>query len=403
QEIRLSGSNDRVQWTAGLFYQETDEVWDFISYLEGYRNSPAFAAWSYYYPGIAPTDGWWLSVQQSERTDMAVFGDIDFSITDKIDLLLGGRWYDVDIDRSYQVYRPTTRLEQDLVAGGEDDGFVPKVGLQYNFNDDVMVYGLYSEGYRVGGINRGRGQPTLPVEYESDTLENMEVGIKSVWWGGRIQLNATVYKMEWKDVQLEVTDPSNSPPVLEPFQVVVANLGDAEVEGVDLDFKAAATENLELGFNVTYIDKAEVEAPATFPDDRFPEGFATLGLQPTSQLPLFSDLSWSAYAEYSWNMDWFGGAGGYLRLQHSYTGESLNQLDDTPGVSPRIEQPDYSLTDIVLGFTTDKWTARLYLNNIDDERGVTWDDSSDFDAFFGRSSVNIVRPRHGGFSVRYKF
>ncbi len=325
QEFRLSSSSDKMQWTVGAFYQETEEIWDFISYLDDYRNSPAFAAWSYYYPGIAPTDGWWLSVQGTERTDMAVFGEIDYSITDKLDLILGGRWFDIDIDRTYQVYRPQTRLEQDLVAGGSDDGFVPKVGLQYNFTDDVMGYVLYSEGFRVGGVNRGRGVPTLPVEYDSDTLENMEVGLKSRWLDGRVQFNATLYTMDWKDVQLEVTDPSFN--IGEPFQVVVANLGDATVEGIDIDFTAAVSEELVIGFNMTYIDTAEVEAPATFPDARFDGGQATLGLEPKSDLPLFADLAWSAYAEYSWATDWFGDDEAYVRLQHSYTGESLTAAD----------------------------------------------------------------------------
>ncbi|MFT4823552.1 MAG: iron complex outermembrane receptor protein [Halioglobus sp.] len=400
QELRLSSSSDKMQWTLGAFYQEAEENWDFISYLEDYRNSPAFAAWSYYYPGIAPTDAWWLSSQGTERTDMAVFGEIDYSITDKLDLILGGRWFDIDIDRTYQVYRPLSRLEQDLVAGGADDGFVPKVGLQYNFTDEVMGYVLYSEGFRVGGVNRGRGVPTLPVEYESDTLENLELGIKSRWLDGRIQFNATLYTMDWKDVQLEVADPSFA--IGEPFQVVVANLGDASVEGIDMDFTAAVSEGLRVGFNLTYIDKAEVEAPATIADDRFEGGQASLGLEPTSELPLFADLAWSAYAEYSWATDWFGDDEAYVRLQHSYTGESLNQLTDAAS-SPRVVQEDYSQTDIVLGYESGNWTARFAVMNLDDERGTTYDDSTDFDTFFGRSSVNIIRPRRANFSLRYNF
>lgn len=400
QEFRLSGSSDRTQWTAGVFYQEIEERWDFYSYLDDYRNSPAFEAWSYYYPGIAPTDSWWLSIQESERTDMAVFGEVDFDITEKLSLILGGRWYDVEVDRDYQVARPSSRPEQDLTAGGSDDGFVPKYGLQYNFTDDVMVYGLYSEGYRVGGVNRGRGEPTLPFEYESDILENTEFGIKSLWFDGRFQFNATIYSMDWKDVQLEVTDPSFS--IGEPFQVVVSNLGDATVEGIDIDLKAAITQNFELGFNMTYLDKAEVEAPESYPDDRFPGGEASLGLQAVTPLPLFSDESWSAYAEYSWNMNLFDGSDMYVRLQHSYIGESYNQLFDS-AVAPRVLQEDYGQTDIILGWSTDAWMARLYVNNLDDERGVTYYDSSDFDPFFGRSSVNIIRPRNAGLSFRYKF
>ncbi len=400
QEIRLSSSSDRLQWTAGLFYQETDERWDFISFLDGYRDSPAFAAWSYYYPGIAPTDGWWLSTQISTRTDMAVFGEIDWSLTDKIDLILGGRWYDVEVDRDYFVSRPTTRLEQDLTAGGTDDGFVPKVGLQYNINDDVMIYALYSEGYRVGGINRGRGEPTLPVEYESDILENKEIGIKSTWLDGRLQMNATYYQMDWEDVQLEATDPSFE--IGEPFQVVVANLGNAEVKGIDFDMNFAVTENVLFSFNITEIFNADVIAPESFPDDRFDGGVATLGLEAVARLPLFSDRNWSASVEYTDEIDWFGGGEYYFRLQHSSEDASLNQLSDSAN-APRLFQGDYSVTDVKIGFKTDAWTAQLYVNNVSDERGVTFNDASDFDTFFGRSSQNIIKPRSVGAKLRFNF
>jgi outer membrane receptor protein involved in Fe transport len=113
-----------------------------------------------------------------------------------------------------------------------DDGFIPKYGLEFNVNDDVMLYTVYSEGFRVGGTNRGRGLdlggPTLPVNYESDILENTEFGLKSTWLDGSIMLNAMYYTMKWKDMQIEVTDPSNQLGSLSggeypniPFQIVV--------------------------------------------------------------------------------------------------------------------------------------------------------------------------------------
>ena len=400
QEIRLSGESDTLQWTAGLFYQDADERWDFISFLNDYRNSPAFAAWAGYYPGIAPTDGWWLSTQITTRTDKAVFGEVDWSLTDRLDLILGGRYYDVDVDRDYFVSRPTTRLEQSLVAGGDDAGFVPKVGVQYEITDDVMLYSVYSEGYRVGGVNRGRGQPTLPVQYDSDTLENTEIGIKSTWLDGRLQVNATIYQMEWKDVQLEATDPSFN--IGEPFQVVIANLGDAEVKGIDFDMTAAITENILFGFNITRISEAEVMAPATFPDARFPNGEASLGLDPVSRLPLFADNSWSLYLEYKQDVAWFGGGEFYARVQHNDEDSSLNQLSSSAN-APRGTQGDYSLTDLQFGFSKEEWTAQLYVNNVTDDRGITFNDSSDFDPFFGRSSQNVVRPRSIGARVNYHF
>ncbi|MCH1555223.1 MAG: TonB-dependent receptor, partial [Pseudomonadales bacterium] len=155
QEIRLSGATDRTNWTLGAFYQKSEEFWDFLTYVDGYRDSPAFEAWSYYYPGIAPTDVWWNSFQGTERTDKAVFGEIDIDINDKLTLLLGGRWYDVDRELSYTVERPDSRVNQQLPnRTASDDGFIPKVGLEFNISSDLMFYGVYSEGYRVGGTNR---------------------------------------------------------------------------------------------------------------------------------------------------------------------------------------------------------------------------------------------------------
>ena len=71
-----------------------------------------------------------------------------------------------------------------------------------------MIYGLYSEGFRPGGTNRNRGNP-YPVQFESDFLDNYEVGLRSMWGDGRLMLNATYFSMQWDDYQLEVVDPSN--------------------------------------------------------------------------------------------------------------------------------------------------------------------------------------------------
>ena len=170
-----------------------------------------------------------------------------------------------------------------------------------------------------------------------------------------------------------------------------------------MDIIARATDNLELGFNMTYIDENEVNAPPV-PDDRFEGGFAPVGLDANPQLPLFADRSYSLYAEYGFDASKIGiGGDGYIRLQHSYTGESLNQIDDTPGIQPQETQGDYRLTDLTLGFDLGSWQATLFARNVTDERGVTFKDSSDFDRMFGRASYFIVPPRQIGVSMRRDF
>ena len=95
----------------------------------------------------------------TDRTDKAVFGEMDIVLLeDRLTAILGGRWYEVDRELSYTVERPDARVDQQLPdRSASDDGFIPKYGLELQVLEDVMVYGVYSEGFRVGGTNRGRG------------------------------------------------------------------------------------------------------------------------------------------------------------------------------------------------------------------------------------------------------
>ena len=239
----------------------------------------------------------------------------------------------------------------------------------------------------------------LPVAYDSDLVENTEFGLKSEFADGRILFNAVYYEMTWDDMQIEVTDPASSQGWA-PFQIVVANVGTGDIKGFDLEFKALITENLEVGMNFNDIQDAEVSAPSQYPDSRSETGFVDSGLAPSTPLPLFADQSYSLYAEYS-GIELFGGSGA-LRLQHSNVGKSLNQLTDG-FASPRLTQGDYDVTDVIFSYQNENWGARLYVNNISDERGITYEDSQDFDQAFGQNSSNVIRPRNYGFSLRYFF
>ena len=404
QELRLVGSTNRTNWTVGAFYQNSEEFWDFVTYVDGYRDSPAFAAWSYYYPGIAPTDTWWNSFQSTDRTDKAVFGELELDvIEDRLTVLLGGRWYEVERELSYTVERPDSRVDQQLPnRTAKDEGFIPKVGLEWSLTNDVMAYGIYSEGYRVGGTNRGRGMdqggPTLPVVYDSDTLKNVELGVKSQFMDGRLQVNAVYYSMNWENMQLEVVDPSNTLGI--PWQMVVANVGDAEVTGYDIDMKAVIGSNIEVGYNRTVINDADVKAPAFYEEPRVPGGQIASGLDPSQALPMFADVSYSLYVQIA-GIKAFGGESS-LRFQHSYVGTSLNQLTDG-FTSPRRNQGDYAISDAIFSVDMDGWRAQLYIKNIGDERGITYEDTQDFDQLWGGASSNVLRPRSFGISFRKYF
>ena len=230
---------------------------------------------------------------------------------------------------------------------------------------------------------------------------------------GRVVFNAVYYTMKWNDMQIEVVDPSNALGTFSvqddngdplygniPFQIVVGNVGNATVKGFDFELKALVTENLEVGVNLTDIQDAYVDGQEFYDEPRAQGGKVPSGLQPRSNLPLFADTSYYLYADYS-GINIFGGEAG-IRLQHSYVGDSLNQLTDG-FTSPQRVQGDYDITDAILSFESGDWQAQLRFSNLTDERGITYQDTTDFDTVWGRNSSSVIRPRNYSLTVRKAF
>jgi outer membrane receptor protein involved in Fe transport len=403
QEIRLSHEGSRWDWTLGFFYQDAKQKWDYNIHHRDYVNSDALTAWRALLGPLPDTDIAWHSNETNTREDFAVFGETTFSLLEDLDLIFGGRWYDVNIDRVYSQWHPNGFLEDRVEPGGSDSGFLPKGAIQYRFSDDKMVYALYSQGYRTGGVNRSRGDPTLPREYDSDLLINYEAGAKTQWLEGRVQINLVGYHMVWKDFQLEVTDPSFflDPPDDQPFQTVVTNVGDAVQDGIDFDITALPLDGLEVGFNGSWLLKHETTDPLLVVDPRNPAEPA-LDLPEGIELPLSPDFSASAYVQYSWEIAEFG-ADAFVRFQYSYTGESMNYLEPSPEPYPQLVQNDYHIGDIRAGLGRGTWEGELFLNNVWDERPEIYHEVGFSERFWGADRIITAQPRSFGLRIRKHF
>lgn len=404
-ETRLNGSSSRFDWTLGFFYQEAKSHWEFGTHIDDLTRTEAWAAFNTLHGTLVPTDIRFSSGERSKRTDIAVFGEATVNLTEKWKLLLGARWYDTQTDRHFHTSVPLTGPVDIVTPNGSDNGVLPKVGLQYFFAEDRMVYALFSEGFRAGGVNRARGNPTLPLQYDSDLLKNFEAGLKSRWMDGRLQLNVIGYHEAWQDMQLELVDPSFQ--FGEPFQTVVANVGDATVDGMDVELTIKPYAGWTLGAVSTYLFQAEIDDNIQIFDERAPDNLA-LDIAAGTHLPLASDLNIAAYGEYSWPVDLLGGGDAYLRVQYSYTDSSFNRLIDNDGdpdgtgFGGRAEQPSYDLWDLRAGFSNSAWDVSLYVDNLADERAITFRDTN-ADVFWGRENLRTSSPRTFGLNVRRHF
>ena len=408
QEFRLFHQGETIDWVAGLYYEKAHEDWQFTSFAEGYNESRSMANYldgnlidrGNPIPTRLPDNGWFYSDDDTDWEQWAVFGEVTWHITERWDATVGYRWFDRSMEKRYFVELPLYNLTDEgysTPTSDESDG-VPKFSLAWSINDNSMVYALYSEGFRPGGTNRDRGMPFFPTLYDSDKLDNFEIGTKNTFAGGRVRLNATWFDMKWKDYQLEVVDPSNrlcgsdnappEPTCGQPWQKVVANVGNASSEGLEVQFDWQASQNLAIGANATWLDA------------KLDEAVADLGVPAGARLPLSPDFKGAIYGQYTWDTDWFNADQAWVRLQWSYTGDMLNQVEPysvpDDGPAPQILQPSYNIGDLRFGIDARQWSMQLYVSNLTDERAVLFANPYEMDYFFGRSRITVNRPREFG-------
>ena len=412
-EIRLQGGGDTFDWIVGGYYEESTDWWGDAFHaptpggrvndqfaVSQYQDSLSLQYWEWYHGEEFPTTTQnWTAGQNTDWSQKAIFGEFTWHINDAWDLTVGGRYFDRSNTSSYWVNNPG-RDSYDVGAYANDEEyreanggrpmpregsetqFVPKVSLSYKINDEDMVYALYSEGVRQGGVNRSRGDPFFPVVYDSDLMRNYEAGYRSSFADGRGRLNLTYYHMVWEDYQLEALDPSfqtcidpgtgEEDPNLkvphvcgQPWQTVIANLGEATITGFNVTLDYAPSENWVLGLNYENMD-AKTDSEHNLDDD--PE----MEIEKGWKLPLTPDYKAAAWAEYHKPISLLGAHDFFVRLQWSFTGESLNRLEPfgLDSSTPQFVNPSYNIGDIRVGIVGDDWQFDVFIKNLLDERAV---------------------------------
>ncbi len=122
-------------------------------------------------------------------------------------------------------------------------------GLSFQSDDHNLYYATLAKAYRMGGPNPSVGvfcTPT-PSSYGPDSLWSLEVGAKDLVLDGRLQLNTSVFRIFWRDVQTQAPDPGCG------FGYTI-NAGAATSSGFDFGAQAALTHRLKLNLTAAYAD-----------------------------------------------------------------------------------------------------------------------------------------------------
>lgn len=413
QEIRLTSTSDsRFQWMVGGFYEDINDQWyfgaanpDLLDTVHWYYAN----YWAYYYNyygypveyPIAPTIVGYSNTLDRTFEQLAFFGEVSYQITDDLTVTAGARWFQFDWDDFKQNqfpegFPPWGMMDTDgaYISSSSTDDTAFKFSLDYHVNDSVMVYGLFSQGFRNGGENslRAARSGLIPLEFGPDFMDNYELGMKSSFLGNRMQLNVTYFNMEWTDRQF-----NESAGVW--YLNGNVNAGDTEQEGIELDLAWQATDDLRIEANVTWLD---AQAKTRF---RFPSG---LIIRPGDDLPNAPDLGYWVAVDYTFPWRPFDGVL-WGRIDYAFQDEWWDGTSGAIEQDPKDLIPDWNNTNLQVGLALpDNWTITAFVNNLtNEERTNSRQDNSYASDWFGTSSHRLIefqaRPRHYGMSVRKAF
>ncbi|MEQ9452495.1 MAG: TonB-dependent receptor [Pseudomonadales bacterium] len=346
--------------------------------------------------GHARGDEW-----DQTHESIAVFAQGDLNLTDRWTVSVGARVTrdDKDVDKRVRLFDAQSEdtvtqfgLNCPLCTFGTGTASINGVGLlfgtaafedsidntqltwsastQFFFTEEVMAYFRVATGYKSPGINaRPIRFTTIPTNYDEETSENFELGIKSRLAGGRLQLNANIYFNRFDDLQQIAANPASDPSgALGTF---VQNAGELEHQGVELEYNWLPVNWLSLSGGVSYLDSEFVEFRGTPCPD--------LGnVPPDAALPALCDLTgfrnvrtpeWRmnhtarvTFPIGDGNMEWFA-QGSWIYYDDSYV---------TIDHDSRGFQDSYSLINLAAGIqsTDARWSIQVWGRNVGDEEYI---------------------------------
>ena len=419
----LSPTGGFVEYIAGAWYQTT---------------TTETAQWASYGPVAGPVlKGDVLPYptgtyrRYSRDVDVySVYGQLKFNISDSFRAILDLRYTDEEQDAGANMRRVawenfdnwTNPQGNPLSSAGEytfvenrtDDGLDPSLRLQWDMNDDVMLYASYSRGSKAGGTKANDGgltaillsqvaangdswaqqytglsAATLTADYiannviefkqgntvfdfEDEEADSFELGFKATLAGGAATLNGAIFSTEYKGLQ---TSSYNG------TAFVIGNAGQATIDGAELELSWAATDNLVINAAVSYIDatydsyegaSCVLDANLLAVNDDCSSGLGNNGTRGTED-QAGEPLERSPDLEYNINALWSQPITSNMQLKVAgsvyYSGEYFIQ----PTQEPYSTQDSFTKVDlrVALAAADDSWEIAINGRNLSDEMVIT--------------------------------
>jgi iron complex outermembrane receptor protein len=267
-----------------------------------------------------------------------------------------------------------------------------------------MTYASYARGYKGQAFDIGGGRfseyaANNPIDSESSN--SYELGVKSILWNQRLQLNADVFYTTYEDFQVQRTDLIDGVVVFE-----LDNVGELVTQGIELDSLILLGENIALTMNASYIDASanDYDGAACWSGQTAAEG-CVLGLQnvDNGRLPVSPEWKYTAMLDYKIPFDSMP-FDAFANIIYTWQDDTIFNINQDPSLT----QGSYGLTNLRLGLNDEEGRYRLtfFANNLFDEAYAS-NKINLTQLFLPGLTIGQVQPRSAqryvGVQARYNF
>ena len=414
EELRFTSKDEpgrRFHWIFGVFYRDASQrasqilpgTLDPLTQACCGLTSLQFFGIPNYVDAYSQVDNG-ITYFTSTDKETAGFGEISYDLTSRLKVTVGTRVSHDTVESHQIIGGPLNDVtySNTVLPSEVQNPVTPRFSLSYQVADQTMVYTTAAKGYRLGGdqvvnwVGAPACAPSLKLlpgvtpsnTYASDSLWSYEFGAKSTLFNNRLQIDASVYYIDWSNIQTSV-------PVASCLEAFVANFGKAVSRGGDLQLNLALTEHLTLGATGGYTDayyaKSEIVGKALLAQ----EG------QPLPNVP-----PWSAAANlvYRRALSFLPDTNGYARVDFRHI-SAIPELPSAiatydPALGPH-QDPAYSTLNLRIGVVHGGLDASVFVDN------ATNADPLLGYFHFGLGDplfqATMMRPLTTGITVRYAF
>lgn len=332
QELQALGEamDDRLDWIVGLYLFRESSQQVFNDRFNGFP--------------LLPT------TLETRTRSIAIFAQGSFALSEQVGLSAGLRWTRdrKELDGSIQSgFAPPVSLVP-VSLENAFDAWTPRIALDVQASRDLFLYASVSRGFKAGGYNglAVANPAVLRSVYGPQTVWAYEIGAKWEGFDRRLRANLAIFRNELRDLQQTAN--------IAPFSFATANVGDARLNGVELEVTARPAEGLSIFGNLGWMDdKYRRLIPGS-----------EAALNNATRLPVVSEWSWQAGFAYASPVPLLGP----FRLK--FGADYKNFSDYFATVNNVVEVTGYGRLDgfVALASDNDRWELRVTAKNLTDER-----------------------------------